>query len=259
MIKFAPNINWLFPELAFEKRPQAVAEAGFNAFEFAFPGRINIEAIQRAQNDLGLQIVLFNMDVPETGPSRLGFLADPGLRDDFQAYLDETLELTQRLRTQKIMILVGLELPDLGREAQHECIVENLRYAAPLAAEANVLLTIETLNSSDAPGYFLTSSQEGFEIIRKVNHPHVRYQLDTFHLQLMEGNPTSILKSNIELIGHIQFGDVPGRCEPGMGELNFLSFTHVAEDAGYEGYIGLEYIPRGKGAETLEWIPPERR
>jgi hydroxypyruvate isomerase len=150
-------------------------------------------------------------------------------------------------------------LPGLDREAQRECLVQNLAAAAPLAADAGVLLTVEPLNPVDNPGYFLTSSREGLELVGRVGHANVKFQFDTYHLQRMEGNLTSTLVSNIDLIGHIQFADVPGRHEPGTGELNFAHLVAAAEAAGYQGCIGLEYQPLSPGAAALAWVPPERR
>jgi hydroxypyruvate isomerase len=141
----------------------------------------------------------------------------------------------------------------MTREAQRECMLENLQYAAPLAEQAEMLFTIEMLNPIDNPGYFLTSTSEGLEIVIEINHPHIKFQLDTYHVQRMEGNLTETLVKNMAHIGHIQFADVPGRHEPGTGELNFANIEAAARGAGYQGYIGLEYIPEADGMEALAW------
>lgn len=259
MITYAPNISWIFPELPFGLRPRAVAEAGFDALEFGFYGQADLPAVEAAVRDFAMQVVLFNMDVPDWGEANRGYLADPGLREEFRSRLDAALEVADRLQALKLMLPVGLVRADLARGAQSECIVDNLRYAAPLAAEAGVMLTIETLNPWDAPGYFLDSSGEAFEVLRQVDHPSVKYQFDTYHLQRLEGNLTETLENNIAYVGHLQFGDVPGRSEPGTGKLNFADLVTAAERAGYDDYVGLEYIPKSTGAETLAWVPPDRR
>src|SRR4030065_142526 len=94
------------------------------------------------------------------------------------------LALTEPLRAkamsgQKVLRPAGVELPEIGRQRQHDLVVENLLYAAPLAALSKVLLTIEVLNPLDNPGYFLTSSQEAVEIVRQVDHPTGRFQFAT--------------------------------------------------------------------------------
>lgn len=255
MLTFAPNISWLFPELPFDKRAQAAADAGFTAIEFGFPSHADLNALEAARKNLGLTIVLFNQDVPVWDRQNRGYLVDPARSDEFKRRLDEALEIARRLEVLKIMLPAGVEVPELSRLQMRDCMVENLRYAAPLASQAGVLLTIEVLNPIDNPGYFLTSSQEAIETVRLINHPNVRFQFDTYHMQMMEGNLAQTLRENMPWIGHIQFADYPGRHEPGTGELDFKLLASIIEGAGYHGYIGLEYIPLAPGAAALAWAP----
>ena len=253
MFTYAPNISWLFPELPFAERPRAVAQAGFKALEFGFSSHADIDAIAAAQDEFGLEVVLFNQDVPVWDADNRGYLSDPSRRDEFRFKLDESLSIAQRIRSHKVMLPAGVVLPEVGYEAQHACLLENLRYAAPLAAEVGVLLTLEMLNPRDNPGYFLTSSQEGISIVRELDSPHVRFQFDTYHIQLMEGNLLQTLTEDVDAIGHIQFADVPGRHEPGTGGLDFAELIQTITELGYTGYIGLEYTPLAQGAAALAW------
>ena len=196
MLTLTPNISWLFPELPFNKRAEAIAREGFQAIEFGFPSHVDLAALEDARNNLGLKIVLFNQDVPVWDKSNRGYLVDPKRREEFKHTLDQALEIARRLSVMKIMLPAGVELAGMERKAQRECMLENLRYAAPLAAQAGVLLTIEALNPFDNPGYFLTSSQEGLEIVKEINHSQVRFQFDTYHLQIMEGNLAATLATS---------------------------------------------------------------
>jgi len=254
VLTYAPNISWLFPEQPFKDRARSAAEAGFKAVEFGFPSACDISGLAEVQAEFGLEVVLFNQDVPVWDANNRGYLANPGRRDEFKQTLDDALKIVEMLGVHKVMLPVGVELPGMTREAQRTCIIENLGYASRLAEQADVLLTIEALNPIDNPGYFLTSSAEGFDIILAVNHPHIKFQFDTYHLQLMEGNLTNNLVEHIELIGHIQFADAPGRHEPGTGELNFLNLSKAILEAGYDGYIGLEYVPLAQGKAALDWL-----
>jgi hydroxypyruvate isomerase len=253
--KFAPNISWLFPELPFKERAIAAARAGFEAVEFGFPTRADTDLACR---EYGLAVALFNQDVPVWKAGERGYLVDPARRTEFRLKLDDALQVAQRLNAQKIMLPSGEALPGIPRETQRACMVDNLRYAAPLGAAAGVLFTIELLNNIDNPGYFLVDSREALEIVREVDHPSVKFQLDTYHIQLMEGGQgqshlESLMRYEMPWIGHIQFADYPGRHEPGTGTLNFQRLSAIAEEAGYRGYIGLEYKPLAPGAAALAW------
>ncbi len=94
------------------------------------------------------------------------------------------------------------------------------------------------------------------DIIKEVNHPNVWLQYDIYHTQIMEGNLTKSIRDNIRKIGHIQLADVPGRHEPGTGEINFTNLFRFIDEAGYNGWIGCEYKPIGKTEDGLEWVRP---
>ena len=254
MLTFAPNISWLFPELAFRERPAEVARLGFTALEFGFPSHADLQALQSARDDLGLQIVLFNQDVPVWDRENRGYLVDPRRKDEFQRKLEESLEIAKRLKVLKIMLPSGVEVPGLAHQAQRLCMLENLKWAAPLAAQAGMLFTIEVLNPVDNPGYFLTSSHEALEIVKELDHPNVRFQFDTYHMQMMESNLVKNLTEGSPWIGHIQFADFPGRHEPGTGQIDFNRLTEAIQSSGYSGYIGLEYKPFAPGAAALDWV-----
>ena len=258
-LAYAPNISWLLPELPFAERPRAIAQAGFGALEFGFPSHADIAALETASQRWGLQIVLFNQDVPVWDEANRGYLVDRRRREEFRRRLDEAFALAVRLGVPKVMLPAGVEVPGMTRQAQRDCMLENLRHAAPLAAEAGVLLTIEVLNPIDNPGYFLTSSKEALDVVREINHPSIRFQYDTYHLQRLEGNLARTLRDNIDWIGHIQFADAPGRHEPGTGTINFKLLEAEVEASGYRGYIGLEYIPLAEGVQALAWVPEDRR
>jgi hydroxypyruvate isomerase len=259
MLTFAPNISWLFPELPFKERPTTVAQSGFRAIEFGFPSHADLDALEEAVKAYGLQIVLFNQDVPVWDRANRGYLVDPARRDEFRQKLDEALQISCRLSVLKIMLPAGVELAGMSRQEQRDCMIENLYYAAPLAADAGVLLTIEALNPVDNPGIFLTTSREGVEIVKMVDHPNLRFQLDTYHIQMVEGDLAQKLTENSQWIGHIQFADYPGRHEPGTGGIDFGEILTTIENVGYQNFIGLEYIPLAAGADALKWVRPTMR
>jgi hydroxypyruvate isomerase len=258
-LTFAPNISWLFPELGFGLRPKAVADLGFGAIEFGFPSHADLEALAVARQDLGLEIVLFNQDVPVWDAGNRGYLVDPQRRGEFERTLDQALEIVRRLGVRKVMLPAGVVLPDLARRAQHDCMVENLRRAAPQAKDAHVILTIEVLNDTDNPGNYLTSPEEAFQVVDEVDHPHLRAQVDSYHMAVLGHDPASVVRQGGKRVGHIQFADHPGRHEPGSGKIDFAALERAADEIGYQGPIGLEFVPQAKGAEALAWVPEAQR
>ena len=104
---------------------------------------------------------------------------------------------------------------------------------------------IEPLSERTVANCFLRSSAQAAQVLDEVAAANVLLQYDLFHMQLMEGNLALTIERLLPRIGHLQIADVPGRNEPGTGEINFeFLFGHI-DRLGYVGWIGCEYNPVG--------------
>ena len=129
--------------------------------------------------------------------------------------------------------------------------IETLRRGGEIAAQNNIELLIENIDPEENPKYFLTSSAEGFEIVRAVANPHVKFLYDFFHEQIAEGNLIAKLEKNIDLVGLVHVADVPGRHEPGTGEINYSNIFRKLGDLGYSRFVAMEFVPKGEPASAL--------
>ncbi len=119
---------------------------------------------------------------------------------------------------------VGDFRPGVSREAQHQCLVDGLKEAAPILEEAGVTLVIEPLNELvDHAGYYLIRSDEAFQIIEEVDNPRVKVVFDIYHQQISEGHVISTITTNIDKIAHFHAAGNPGRHELTIGELHYPS------------------------------------
>jgi hydroxypyruvate isomerase len=75
-------------------------------------------------------------------------------------------------------------------------------------------------------------------------------------MQILEGNLAATIGRLLPRIGHMQVADVPGRDEPGSGEINFEFLLRHIDALGYSGWVGCEYNPRGDTLEGLKWAQP---
>lgn len=260
MLKYGVNVSMVFTEYPFAERVRKTAEAGFKSFEFLFPRQFDMNEAYELKEKYGLEVQLFDPNVPPDGLYERGYLCIPGpeAEAEFFRSLEEALEVARKLGTKRLNNLFGNVVPGVAREQQRDVALERLKRAAKMAASDGIMILIEALNRFDFPKYYLTSSKEGFEIVDLVDEPNVKFQYDLYHLQLMEGNLVNTMRQNIAKIGHIQIADVPGRHEPGTGEINYPFVLRAIEEMGYDGYIGLEYIPSGKSEDSLKWIETVR-
>ncbi len=256
MIYYAANITQLFRDLPLAERYRRIAEAGFAAYELLFPQREDAAEVLELQQRYGLRLALFDLEVDPDQPK--GVLSAPD-ESRFWYRLDEAVQLARKLDCRRLNAMVGLKRPDLDERQQVDLVSERLRRAADQVAGEGIDLYVEALNDRDNPGNFLTTSAVGFEIVRRVDRPNVRFQYDVYHMQIMENNLIDTIRKNVALIGHVQIADVPGRHEPGTGEINYPNVLKALADAGYDGYVGLEYSESSPTVDPFAWLPRSER
>ncbi len=249
MTKLSGCIEMLFAEIEdFAGRISASAEAGLDAIEFWDYSSKDLDAIAAASQETGLPVAAMCVEAPD------GML-DFSLADKFAAAVEQAVAAAELLDCQTLICTTGNIEDYAYRNQAHAGVVACLKTAAPVAAVAGVTLVLEPLNALvDHPGYFLTSSREGFEIVEQVGSPAVKLLYDIYHQQVTEGNLIANITSHAELIGHFHAADVPGRHEPGTGEINYPNVLAAISEMGYEGYIGLEYKPTGPTPQTLAQV-----
>jgi hydroxypyruvate isomerase len=104
-----------------------------------------------------------------------------------------------------------------------------------------VTFCLENLNTIvDHPGVPLARAKDTLALVESVDHPQVKMMLDLYHAQIGEGNLIELVRAALPWIGEVQVADVPGRFEPGTGEINYRAVATALTDAGYSGVIGLE-------------------
>jgi len=259
MLRYAANLTMLFNELPFLERFERAAAAGFRAVEFLFVHDVDQDGVGRELQRHGLDLVLFDPEAGDFAGGERGYLCDPGRRDHCLRTIEDAIARARRLGCRRLNVLAGNRVAGVDADAMRRTVVETLGRAAPLAGAAGITLLIEVLNTWESPRYFLDRSRLALEIVREVGAPNVRFQFDCYHIQRMEGQLIEGLTTHLEWIGHVQIADVPGRHEPGTGEVNYQNVLAALERAGYEGYVGLEYRPAGKTEESLGWLPREAR
>ena len=244
-IRFSVCVEMIFRELPFLERLERVAGAGLPAFEFWRMADKDVEAIRAKKDELGLACAAFmgTGGVP---------LVDASRRADALAALRDALGVARRLDCRTLLVTTGQAMPERSRGEQHAAVVTALREGAKLCEDAGVTLVLEPLNVLvDHKGYYLETSAEGFQILDEVGSPAVKLLYDIYHQQITEGNLISTITANVARIGHLHVADVPGRHEPGTGEINYRNVFRAIDAAGYAGYVGLEYRPTADAAATL--------
>ena len=241
-----------FNDLPFEQRLAKVAEAGYTNVElvgeYAKWTEADFASANAARKRLGITI-----DATAGLPHGI---ADPASRDAFLDDLHQAFSPMEKLAIPAMIVLSGNVVPGLSREAQHQCSVETLKQAATLVEGRKIdgqpmRLLLECIDPEENPKYYLQSAAEAIDIVRQVNHPQVQFLYDFFHEEIAEGNLIEKLEKNIDVIGLIHVADVPGRHEPGSGEINYNSIYRKLAQLHYRHVVAMEFRPTGEPVTTL--------
>jgi hydroxypyruvate isomerase len=256
MPKFSANLSMMYADVDFLDRFERAAGSGFKAVEFMFPYDYKKEVIVEKLQKYNLLVVLHNFYAGNWAGGERGLACLPDRVEDFKKSVPQAIEYAKALKCPRLNCMAGLTPKSIAADKIKQTYVENLRFAADALQKEGLRLLIEPINHIDMPGFHLNYTQQALDIIKEVNHPNIYLQYDIYHAQMLEGNLTKAIRDNIKNIDHLQLADVPGRHEPGTGEINFTNLFRFIDEADFNGWIGCEYRPTGKTEDGLSWITP---
>lgn len=253
MAKFSACIEMLFKELEPAERIKAAEKCGYAAVEFWHWHRWDTEMVR----DSGMPVAL-----------ALASSADEGLREEFRKVgmltgnsvkpftelIHESLEAMKPLGLRTLAVGPMQAIDGISREEQEEHMIECLKAVKPMVDASGIRLAIEPLNPLiDHVGCYLSTSEQAYRIVRSAGEGF-GVLFDIYHQQITEGNLINNIRAGIDVIHHFHVADVPGRHEPGTGEINYANVLKVIADLDYSGYIGCEFMPTTDSAEASKYI-----
>lgn len=254
-MKYSACIEMLFQEHDFIRRIFAAKRAGFQAVEFWLWQNKDIQGIRNALQQTGLTVGVFQGNTE-------GRMTDPGDHDLYVAGVRTSIKTAQLLGARTLFLMSDILQQDrsvleaahpIAADAKLAATKQVLRTLAPEAEAAGITFVIEPLNTLvDHKGYSLNRSAPAFEIVREIGSPNIKVLYDAYHMQIMEGNIIQTLRANMDAIGYVHVADVPGRHEPGTGELNYRSIFQTLQELNYDGTVGFEFEPTGNTEEVLK-------
>jgi hydroxypyruvate isomerase len=270
--RFDVNLSILFTELPLLERPAAAAAAGFGAVELWWPwvgspspGQSELDALKKAIDDAGVRLTGLNFYAGQLpGPDR-GALSIPGEESErFRANIDVAAGFARSLGCRALNALYGNRVEGVDPAEQDALAMENLVLAARAADGIGAVLLVETLNRAESPHYPLVSAPAGVGIVDKVNAAtglgNARFLMDLYHLSMNGEDLPQVIAEYAGRTGHVQIADDPGRGAPGTGTLPLEDLLDQLAEAGYEGWVGLEYKPGDRpSAEAFDWLPADVR
>ena len=257
-MRYSCCIEMLYTELPVEERVAAAKQDGFEYIEFWTWENKDIDALEKALKDNDMKVSIFQGNT-------VGRMVDPAETDLYIEGVKRTLPVAKQLGCETLFLMSDVLQEDrsvlppdhpISAEEKRNAAITVLRRLAEIGKEWGITFVIEPLNTLvDHKGYSLSASRDAFEIVREVNHPNVRVLYDAYHMQIMEGNIIETIREGWPLFGHFHIADVPGRCQPGTGEMNYKNILRALAETGYDGPVGFEFSPaNGTSKEVLRQV-----
>ena len=253
MPRFAANLSMMFNEMPFLDRFAAARKAGFEGVEFLFPYDFPATEIRTRLHGEGLTQALFNMPPGDWANGERGLASLPGRQMEFREGVKRALDYAAALECRHVHCMAGIPRDDVAPGTAAAMYAANLAWATEQAAPAGVKLVIEPINHRDMPGYFLHTQAQGAAVIEAIGRDRLGLQFDLYHVQITEGDISKRMEKHLPVIAHMQIADVPGRNEPGTGELGWSYLFKRMDELGYDGWVGCEYRPAGETVAGLGW------
>ena len=245
-MEFSCCIEMIYTKFPFEERIGKAKEAGFDYFEFWNWNNKDLDGIKQA-------ISKYNIHPKTFQGSMNGVMVD---KNDKAVYIEDvkrSLNVAKELGAKTLFCMSDIMQEDrsvkphprvISADEATQSSIDVLKALAPFAEEAGITLICEPLNTLvDHKGYSLCNTKTGVEIVKGVNSPNVKLLYDAYHMQIMEGNIIDTICENVQYFGHFHIADVPGRHQPGTGEMNYVNIIRALKKAGYSGAVGFEFGP----------------
>ena len=254
MPRFSANLSFLYPDLPFLDRFAAAARDGFVAVEYAVPYVAPDATLAELLRRHGLQQALFNMPAGDWDAGERGIACLPDRIEEFRAGIEVTLAYAEALDCRTVNCLAGRRPPGADPVELDAVFAANLAHAAERLAEHSIRLAVEPINRGDIAGFHLADTDHAERVIGLAGHANLFIQYDFYHRQVVRGDLLRGFERLQNRIAHVQIADLPGRHEPGTGEINYRTILRRLDELGYDGWVGCEYHPSsGRGAD-LGWM-----
>lgn len=251
-MQYSLCIDSIYPQESLKEKLEKIKQAGFKFIEFWDWRDKDLEIIINS----GLKVANFS-------GNRISSLT----LDDQEKVMQEinaTLEVAKKLKCNRIMLLSdklendgSVKINSISSEKKFLRLYDNLKALVEVSKKKDIMLVIEPLNSlKDHKNYFLDNFQTTLELIQSINSESLKILYDIYHMQIMEGNILDTLQKHHQSIGYIHLANVPYRCEPWIGELNYKFILKELSKV-YSGFVGFEFFVKDQKftyEKLFQWI-----
>lgn len=262
-LPYVLNLSMVFTELPLLERAAAARAAGFTAVEYWWPfgtpvpDAAEADAFVASVEKAGVAVTGLNFFPGDMAAGDRGLVTWIGREEEFADSVAAAMALGERLGCRRFNALYGNRIEGADAAQQDKLGLANLALASAAAERIGAQVVLEPL--SGAEKYPLKTAGDVLKVLDELGRDNVKLLADLYHLAVNGDDLDTVTSVHTGRIGHIQIADVPGRHQPGTGTLDIEGYLEAVQAAGYRGQVGVEYKPDGPSADSLSWLPFERR
>ena len=251
-MQYSLCIDSIYPKENLEEKLTRIKQAGFMFIEFWDWRDKDFDLIMNS----GLKVTNFS-------GNRISSLT-LNSTDKVIQEVNASIDAAKRLKCDRIMLLSDIlegdgsvKINSISSEKKLLRLYDNLRALVEVAKKRDIMLVIEPLNTfKDHRNYYLDNFEKTLELIQSINSEYLKILYDIYHMQIMEGNILDTLQKYHQFIGYIHIANVPYRCEPWTGELDYKFILKELSKV-YSGFVGFEFFVKEKRftyEKLFHWI-----
>jgi D-psicose/D-tagatose/L-ribulose 3-epimerase len=219
-----------------------IKEMGFDIIEVAVEKQELIDWVKLKEivKETGLQVTISGAFGPERDISS----DDPNIRAKGLKYITDCIEIAQNMGSPifggPVYSAVGKTrfISDEQKKRERAWCIENLIKVSKFAEDRGIIVGVEPLNRFETD--MVNTADQAISLVKEVDHPNIKIQLDTFHCNIEEKNiPDTIRKVGKDLLCHVQ-GNESDRGTPGTGNVDWTGIKEALTEIGYDKAIVIE-------------------
>lgn len=232
---------------------------GFHGVELALrrAGEINRERLRELLDENNVEVSCISTGQVYADGGFMLTHEDEDKREQVKIIFKELIDLAEDFGN---VVNIGRIRGHIGNRLQahvEELFVVVARELCHYALSKNVTLILEPVNRYEID--FINNVEEGVQLMKKIAMPNMMLMPDIFHMNIEDRTIGPELARHIQYIKYVHIAD-SNRLAPGEGHIDFQKLFNHLFDAGYDGWLSAEILPKpnpdAAARQTVDFLMP---
>jgi sugar phosphate isomerase/epimerase len=240
--------NWIYGEEPLENQFQRLKKFDYDAIEIMItePKDFDLNTVKKYIDQYSLPCcsICTMMRESEDQTLRRNLIdKNPDIRNKSINYLKKCLDIGIKLGAKLVLAVPSgvANVRDQWTVENQELCIHTIRELGDYAKSiGSIFFVIEPINRYE--NAFLQRCDQAKELLKKVNHSHVKMMLDFFHTNIEENNNGEAIRLAGKDLIHCHIAD-SNRKSTGRGQTDWFEILRALKDINFKGSVACEPLP----------------